>query len=168
MASVNILLIWLREHSSQFSRSACPTNKVYMGPNVCPQLLYISVIFYCVGLIALKTSILFQYLRFFVDKTFRALAWALMAVVVIGGSVLVLTSSLSCLPVAFNWDKTIVGGHCLNQPPLWYFMAGFTIVTDIAVLILPMPVLLGLHLPKRQKYSLMATFGLGTLYVHRH
>lgn len=118
---------------------------------------------YSIGLLTLKTSILFQYLRFFVHKTFRRLAWALMGLVVIGGSVLVLTSSLSCLPIAFNWDKTIVGGHCLNQPPLWYFMAGFTIVTDIAVLILPMPVLRSLHLPKRQKYTLMATFGLAGL-----
>jgi hypothetical protein len=121
---------------------------------------------YSLGLMALKTSILFQYLRFFVHQTFRQLAWALMAFVLVGGSALLLTSSLSCLPVAFNWDKTIPGGYCINQPPVWYTMAGFTIVTDIAVLVLPMPVLKSLHLPKRQKYSLMATFGLAGLYVY--
>jgi hypothetical protein len=43
----------------------------------------------------------------------------------------------------------------------WYFNAGSNIVTDIAIMILPMPVIKNLSLPCRQKYLLMGVFAMG-------
>ena len=43
---------------------------------------------------------------------------------------------------------------------------GINIGTDIAIGILPLPVLKRLELPKRQKIALMIVFGLGGWYIH--
>jgi hypothetical protein len=48
---------------------------------------------------------------------------------------------------------------------LWFTFAATSIVTDLAIWLLPMPVLKSLQLPRKQKYSLMGVFALGGLYV---
>lgn len=46
--------------------------------------------------------------------------------------------------------------------------AGMNIATDIAIGILPLPMLKELQLPRRQKIALMTVFGLGGLYESLH
>jgi hypothetical protein len=67
------------------------------------------------------------------------------------------------MPVAYFWDKTIKGGHCMNQYAVWFTNAAVNIVTDFAIIILPMPVLRSLDLPLKQKRALMLVFALGGL-----
>ncbi|KXT16551.1 hypothetical protein AC579_6313 [Pseudocercospora musae] len=65
-----------------------------------------------------------------------------------------------CKPISYFWhpDRT---GHCLTARPIWFFNTAFSIATDIAVALLPLPVVNTLHLPRRQKRMLMAVFALG-------
>jgi len=128
------------------------------------QLLYASIIVYNLGLMFVKDSILYQYLRFFVARTYRRAAWFLIGVITTGGVAMVVTSCVSCLPVPFYWDKTVKGGRCINLMAFWFTFSGFNIVTDLSVWLLPMPVLKSLQLPRRQKYSLIGVFALGGLY----
>ncbi|KEF61380.1 uncharacterized protein A1O9_02946 [Exophiala aquamarina CBS 119918] len=125
------------------------------------KLLYASVIVYNLGLMFVKDSILYQYLRFFVARSYRRAAWGLIGIVTVGGIVMVVTSTVSCLPVPFYWDKTVEGGHCINLMAFWFAFSAFNIVTDLAVWLLPMPVLKNLQLPRKQKYSLIGVFALG-------
>jgi hypothetical protein len=127
--------------------------------------LYASIIVYNLGLMFVKDSILYQYLRFFVHRTYRRAAWALMGFVTTGGVVMVVTSSVSCLPVPFYWDRSVEGGHCINLMAFWFTFSAFNIITDLSVWLLPMPVLKSLQLPRKQRYSLIGVFALGGLYV---
>lgn len=86
-----------------------------------------------------------------------------MGTVLAGGVAILLATCLACQPVASNWDVRITTERCINRGAVAYGMAAFFILTDIAILILPMPVLKHLHLPRRQRISLMATFALGGL-----
>src|SRR5947209_5118912 len=115
------------------------------------QLLYASIILYNFGLFLVKDSILYQYLRFFVDRRYRYGAWFLIGVIFVGGIAYILASCFACLPVPFFWDKTIQGGHCVNREALWFSFSGFNIITDFAIWVLPMPVLWKLQLPRKQK-----------------
>jgi hypothetical protein len=126
------------------------------------QLLYASIIVYNFALLVVKDSLLYQYLRFFVHRKYRIIAWCMMAFIMVGGIALILISCFSCHPVAYFWDKT-VDGSCITRQPLWYTMAGFQLSTDFATLALPIPVLLALQLPKKQKISLVLVFMLGGL-----
>lgn len=74
-----------------------------------------------------------------------------------------MAASFSCWPIPFFWDKAIHGGHCIDLLAFWFSLGGFNILTDMAVWILPMPVLKSLHLPRKQKLSLIAVFAVGGL-----
>lgn len=66
-----------------------------------------------------------------------------------------------CMPVSAFWDSTLSQSHCMNKYSVWFANASLNILTDIAIFILPMPVLKDLHLPQRQRVALMGVFGLG-------
>lgn len=129
--------------------------------------MYAELIIYGIGLLIVKDSILYQYLRFFVERRFRLGAWFLIVFITVGGLAMTLTSCFSCQPIAFFSDKSIEGGHCINLVAFWFSFSAFNIITDLAVLVLPMPVLKRLQLPRKQKISLIAVFALGGLYVQR-
>ena len=70
--------------------------------------------------------------------------------------------TLICMPVAAFWDDS-VEGRCLDSLTVWYVMASFNLITDVALFILPLPVIHSLQLPRRQKWTLIIVFGLGLL-----
>ena len=71
----------------------------------------------------------------------------------------------SCRPVAFFWDKTIKGGTCIDENNLAYGITATNIVTDIVVLILPIPWMWGLQMPAAKKMAIVGMFLLGSLWV---
>ena len=118
---------------------------------------------YNAGLVCVKDSILLQFLRFFVERSYRIAAWALVGVITTYGVVACIGTGFACHPIAFFWDRSIPGGRCFHLMVFWFFNAGFCIITDIALCILPIPVLRTLHLPGKQKYSLLIIFAFGGL-----
>ena len=130
------------------------------------QLLYASIFIYNMGLFICKVSILYQYLRFFVQKIYRRAAYGLIAIIIIGRLAFLLTNALTCLPVDKFW-YTEKSGHCINKTPFWYSFSAFQLVTDCAVWALPIPVLWKLQLPRKQKIGLVLVFTLGALYVSK-
>lgn len=78
------------------------------------------------------------------------------------GTWAVLSAFLNCIPVAKFWDDSI-HGSCLNKPGLWFSNASMHIATDLAIFFIPIPALMAVDLPRRQKVVLMIMFGLGGL-----
>lgn len=74
----------------------------------------------------------------------------------------IVSAFLNCVPVAKFWDPSIPG-FCLSSKGLWFSNASTHIATDLAILAIPIPSLLALFLPKRQKAALIAIFALGGL-----
>ena len=56
-------------------------------------------------------------------------------------------------------------GHCGHQKSLDLFIGIFNVILDVAVVVLPMPVLWGLKMAVGQKIMLSGMFGMGTVYV---
>ena len=52
-------------------------------------------------------------------------------------------------------------GTCIDNIRFWYANAGFSIATDVVILLLPMYLVYRLHIPLRQKIALAAVFALG-------
>ncbi|KAF7536281.1 hypothetical protein G7054_g4656 [Neopestalotiopsis clavispora] len=109
-------------------------------------------------------TFLAQYYRVLAIKKTRLVLKILM--LVIGGWSLsqVFVGIFICQPVAKFWNDSL-DGHCIPNLPQWYINAAGNIVTDIAVFILPLPVLGHLHLPKQQKLILLGIFSLGFFTV---
>jgi hypothetical protein len=109
-----------------------------------------------------KVSILLQYQRFFMGKKLRSFTWTLLGTLVAYGIYSAVGSNFICTPDASRLDEA-VPKVCLNVSAFWYANAAFNIVTDILICVLPIPVLMTLQLPRKEKYSLMAVFALGGL-----
>ncbi|CCX07968.1 Similar to Glucose/galactose transporter; acc. no. Q2YIJ8 [Pyronema omphalodes CBS 100304] len=115
----------------------------------------------------IKVSVLLYYQRLFRDyKTLKRLSWCIMFVIVVGAFVLTMLVVFQCRPfhiVLIAHNQRINPGHwkCLDVVRLVYAAAPLQIITDFAVILLPMPILSGLQLPRKQKAMLMLIFGAG-------
>ncbi|KAI9928347.1 hypothetical protein MW887_002385 [Aspergillus wentii] len=126
--------------------------------------LWAAIPMYNASLAFSKFSILFQYLRIFPGRKFRFACYFMMAVVATYSTWAIVSGYVNCVPVAKFWDKDI-SGHCLSFEAVWFFNASMNIVTDTALMILPMPLLSQLQLPRVQKFALMGVFAVGVVVV---
>lgn len=108
-----------------------------------------------------KVSILLLYLRIFPVRTVVLICWGTIAVIVAWAIATILAGCLICRPFAFNWDPTIPGGYCGNQVSSFTATGVINLVTDVVVLITPMPSLYRLQMAMYKKVTLMTVFGLG-------
>lgn len=110
-----------------------------------------------------KLSILSLYLRIFPNKVFRAITLVVAVIVVLNWLAFVFASTFQCLPVAYQWDKSIEGGRCFDVL-LFYRMVNVpNIVTDIAMLILPIPMVWKLHTSRPRRIGLTVCFLAGSV-----
>jgi fucose permease len=112
---------------------------------------------------AIKTSILIFYLGFskYTQKVFRYASWVVLAIVNLAGVSLTFLNIFQCRPVNASFDHHTGPGECIPLLTEFICSAPVNIVTDLAILALPIPVLTGLRLPPRQKAILVFTFTLG-------
>ncbi|KAI0139584.1 integral membrane protein [Hypoxylon sp. NC0597] len=124
------------------------------------KLYYVAQAFYKLTLNLTKASVILLYLRIFLQRWFRRSCYVLLAIIL---SYMVATTASSiwqCTPISRAWDKS-VPGTCISITGNWYANAGFSIGTDIAILVLPMQPIYQSNLPTKQKWALMIVFALG-------
>ncbi|KAL6703682.1 hypothetical protein ACN47E_009456 [Coniothyrium glycines] len=124
------------------------------------QAFYASLILYNMALSLTKTSILLQYLRVFTTKWFKITCWSVMGFVVGFTFWTVLGSVFFCIPVRAFWTKE-PGAKCISQFASFFTNAGVNILQDILIIALPMPVIRGLNLSRRQRGALIGIFAVG-------
>lgn len=110
-----------------------------------------------------KMSILCLYLRIFPFRWILWSSYATMSIIIAWTVATILAGCLICRPFAFNWDKTIPGGRCGNQVTSFTVTGVINLVTDIAVLLLPMQPLCQLQMATYKKVVFVSIFGLGIL-----
>ena len=109
-----------------------------------------------------KISILLQYKRIFNNTVLRKIILVGLVFLTCWGITLCFLLPMVCMPVAAFWDPN-VKGFCLDNGTIWYVMAGVNVITDFAVLAMPIPLISSLQLPKKQKAMLLIVFTLGVL-----
>ena len=76
---------------------------------------------------------------------------------------LILAFIFSCDPIEKSWNITITEGHCLNKGILYLVHTSLNAATDLATLLLPIPVIVQLTLPAMQKVGAVLMFVIGSL-----
>ncbi|RKL04601.1 hypothetical protein BFJ68_g10996 [Fusarium oxysporum] len=70
----------------------------------------------------------------------------------------------ACKPIAAGWDvRMSVGATCINRPPIYITQAAFGCITDVMLLVLPIPTVIGLQMSTRQKLGLVGLFAIGSI-----
>ncbi|KAF9882135.1 fucose permease [Colletotrichum karsti] len=124
---------------------------------------YVFSILYNPALMATKTAVLIFYLRLSKNtkKVLRFASWVTLGIVNLAGTVLTLINIFQCRPVQAAWEVGRDTSQCIPLLTEFICSAPINIVTDLAILALPIPVLTGMRLPPRQKIILVLTFTLG-------
>ncbi|UNI24266.1 hypothetical protein JDV02_010029 [Purpureocillium takamizusanense] len=126
---------------------------------------FMAQITYKASINLVKCCILLLYLRLFrIVRWFRWACWVLLAAAIMYCTASVAVTIFQCRPLIRAFDKT-VPGTCINTAKFWYANAGFSIATDVIILLLPMPLVWKLEVPIAQKVALMAVFAIGVFVV---
>ncbi|KAK5995050.1 hypothetical protein PT974_03443 [Cladobotryum mycophilum] len=119
--------------------------------------------FYQLGVSFFKIALCISYLRLLKgtdQKMYRMIVWAVITLVFLAHLGSTLSLILACTPVAKSWNP-LMKGKCLAPGPSFTGYAVVTIVSDIVVAILPIPVLLKLNVRTSKKVGLIGIFLLG-------
>ncbi|KAJ9642430.1 hypothetical protein H2199_004811 [Coniosporium tulheliwenetii] len=124
---------------------------------------YAFSVLYNPTLMVTKTSILVFYLTLSKEeKVFRMFTWLTLVVVNVAGLALTFLNVLQCRPVGAAFlNPAPDSAQCIDIVAIYLSSAPVNIITDLAIVFLPMPILTGMRLPKKQKAILVITFGFG-------
>ncbi|KAJ5663647.1 hypothetical protein N7507_004378 [Penicillium longicatenatum] len=137
------------------------TSAFFPEENVIPFSKYAGGPIYCLDLLGFKVALLASYLRIAgVVALYRKVIIFAIIVCVINQLIFTFIISMSCAPIAKQWDSSLEG-HCINTIPFYFSLAGTSIGLDILIIALPLPVLWRLQLKAKQKIFLVCLFALG-------
>lgn len=126
------------------------------------KFLLVAEILYVFNLVWTKLSILLMFYRIFRFSYFKTAAYVIGTFIIAWVICITFLFIFICVPVQKLWDTTLPG-HCISQVGTWIANAASTILSDLAILILPMPRIWHLQLRKQDKIALTFAFGLGFL-----
>jgi hypothetical protein len=122
--------------------------------------LFICQCLHAASLTLVKLSIISTYWRIFPTKSVR---WtlAILAAAITGVAIAVILGTLfQCDPVAGAWDF-LLPAQCISIRELYYFSTAFSVFTDVALCVLPLPFFWTLKVSRREKIIVSCLFGLG-------
>lgn len=133
------------------------------GINTDYGLVYVAENAYIISISLTKISVVFLYLRLFErEPKFRLAAYVTIGVI---ATTLIILSSLfifTCRPVTFFWNRDIPGGTCLDIKGLAFASGAMSIVQDMVILVLPLPVILKLNMDRKKKLGICFMLTLGS------
>ncbi|CAG8048755.1 unnamed protein product [Penicillium olsonii] len=154
------LMLALIHYGMGFHSSVLPVEDVMMVG----KLLIAFECIYVTALAITKISILLMYARIFPTRGFRIASIILGVVSISWAIAIIFVSVFQCTPIKRAWDPT-TPGTCINLKASFIGNAVPNIVTDIAILSLPVRAVWGLHANLVHRLSVIGMFLLGSFVV---
>ncbi|KAI1504114.1 hypothetical protein F5X99DRAFT_373495 [Biscogniauxia marginata] len=126
--------------------------------------LVVAEILYVYNLVWTKISILLMFYRIFRFSYIKKAAYVIGTFVILWVICITFLFIFICVPVEKLWYPDLPG-HCIDQVGTWIANAASTILSDVAILILPIPRIWQLQLRSTDKVALSCAFGLGFFVV---
>ncbi|KAI9811260.1 MAG: hypothetical protein M1832_000939 [Thelocarpon impressellum] len=124
------------------------------------RLQYVFTIIYSLCICFTKITILAFYYRLFPSEGFRRVVIAYVIALILVGGASNLVAIFPCTPIRAFWIRDIQR-RCINVYRWAMTEAALTILTDILLLIMPMPLVWKLRISLRQKFAVSGIFILG-------
>ncbi|KAI4181610.1 MAG: hypothetical protein L6R41_006521 [Letrouitia leprolyta] len=118
-------------------------------------LLYLNAVLYP------KLAILATYLRIFTPSSYRKICWLLFVFLIANWFTFTVACFKMCTPLNYLWDRSVPGGKCFDINLFYRWSAFPNIASDVAMLILPLPVVWRLNTTRGVKVGLTVMFGAG-------
>jgi hypothetical protein len=111
-----------------------------------------------------KLAILGLFLRIFTKQWHRVCCQLLIVLVAATGIAVVIVTCFQCRPLAYLWDpEGHPGARCIDINAFWRWGSFPNIITDVMILLLPVPCIWKLQLSTRDKVGLIVTFATGSV-----
>ncbi|KAH6855567.1 hypothetical protein B0I37DRAFT_58362 [Chaetomium sp. MPI-CAGE-AT-0009] len=123
------------------------------------KFLLVAILSYNMGMNVVKLGFLFQYRRIFQGDVIQRICFWFIIYVCLWACVQATLLGLSCLPISIIVPS--MAKSCLDTLPVWYFSSGMSMATDILIFCIPIPSVLKLQLPLRQRIWVLGIFCLG-------
>jgi hypothetical protein len=123
------------------------------------------IIFYVLTHMALKLSILLQYVRISVMPFEKTICYVLIGILVSQSLAIAGIHLGLCRPFYALWTSNVEGAVCLDRTKVYYAQLGITIAMDFLVLIAPLFILRHLTLPWMQKFLILMVLSFGGMCV---
>ncbi|KAL2814118.1 hypothetical protein BJX63DRAFT_204402 [Aspergillus granulosus] len=129
------------------------------------QGIFAAGVVYVPALALAKASLIILYYRIVGQQKFYRWALYVIAGIVVGYSIAITFALIfACRPISKAWNGALPG-TCIDQNGLYAATAVTNTVTDVALIIVPIPVVVSLHMPLIQKIGLFFMFVIGCATV---
>ena len=128
------------------------------------QVLFAAELFYAPAIAAAKISTLLLFARIFPARNFRRVLWAIGIFVLMYTAIVMIVGIFQCRPIEGAWNPTI-GAHCIDIKSAWMTISSMNVLTDVAIIIAPIPQLWNLQIRRNTKIELIGIFSIGGLFV---
>ncbi|KAJ5937100.1 integral membrane protein [Penicillium verhagenii] len=122
------------------------------------QLIVTIPIIYSAAVIPAKLAVLHLYLHIFTNRRARLICYVTMTILISNWVACTVGWALACRPVSYFWTGE---GSCVNINAVYRWSGVPNIVTDLIILVLPIPTLYRLQTSLRLKLGIALTFLLG-------
>ncbi|KAL4765909.1 uncharacterized protein BDW70DRAFT_155561 [Aspergillus foveolatus] len=112
----------------------------------------------------IKLSMCFLYRRIFPVQILRQVIYAIIAICLAWFVAAIISSFLYCMPIRYFWDKT-VDGHCFNFSVYFLVIELVDMLIDLAIIGLPIPTVLRLHMSLRKRIAVASIFLLSAFIL---
>ncbi|KAH7354252.1 hypothetical protein B0T11DRAFT_342368 [Plectosphaerella cucumerina] len=101
------------------------------------------------------------------NKWYRWSVYTAMFVVAGSSTAIFFSSLFPCQPFQKNYDITFPPdqGTCIDRPAMFQATAALGVVTDIIIILIPVPMVLRLHISQSKKIGLLVLFAIGSATV---
>lgn len=120
--------------------------------------------------LCMKLSIILQYLRMFaphrvVNPLVYYGSWLIITTSTVFYTTTTFLTIFACTPQEKIWNRMYVGGHCIFQTTrgVIFATAIFNIISDVAILLLPITTVWKLRIPMGKKVGISLLFGTGSM-----
>ncbi|KAI4210002.1 MAG: hypothetical protein LQ351_007109 [Letrouitia transgressa] len=118
-------------------------------------------VLYNPAIACVKFSFLLFFRRVFPGRRFHALLWLVGTIVFIYSWIIIFSAIFQCQPIRATWDMSVKHAKCMKFNVEVVVFAVFNVITDVTILIIPIPILWKLQIPWSKKVQLMAVFLTG-------
>ncbi|KAK7533228.1 uncharacterized protein J3D65DRAFT_75560 [Phyllosticta citribraziliensis] len=124
---------------------------------------YAYQLLYPLALCLVKQSILILYYRIFIHQRLRMWIKGVAYFVLLDTIITEIVNIFECSNPSRAWDVDEFPRGCINLEAAYFARSATAILTDFVILILPMPVLAKLQIPKRRRAAVIGIFLIGSL-----
>ncbi|KAJ3459936.1 hypothetical protein MRS44_016009 [Fusarium solani] len=129
--------------------------------NLFNKLMLVASIHFAVFIACSKLSLVLFYRHLSPQKWWKRCTYAVAVLIICYNTAILFAVVFTCNPIRKHWDARVTEGSCGHQIGIYMTTATMGIVTDLILLIMPIPMIWRLQMPTRQKIGVILLFFIG-------